>query len=131
MLRLLIDVEGLSQEEAFSISHKTFSYTNHTVLPEALEKWPVGLVHHLLPRHLQLIYLLNHFWLQKVDKHFPGDLDKRAALSIIEEGPVKMVRMAHLSIVGSHTVNGVAQLHTQLIKTTLFHDFHQMKPKKF
>lgn len=100
-----------------------FGYTNHTVLPEALEKWPVGLIQYLLPRHMQIIYDINLFFLQSVEKAFPDDRDLLRRVSIIEESQPKMVRMAHLAIVGSHKVNGVAELHSDLIKTSIFKDF--------
>ncbi|KAI0447816.1 glycosyltransferase family 35 protein [Xylaria telfairii] len=121
--RILIDVEGLDWDEAWSIVTSTFGYTNHTVLPEALEKWPVGLIEHLLPRHLQIIYDINLFFLQSVEKEFPGDKDLLTRVSIIEESQPKMVRMAYLAVVGSHKVNGVAELHSDLIQTTIFKDF--------
>ncbi|KAG5927348.1 Non-essential glycogen phosphorylase [Claviceps africana] len=130
--RLLIDVEGLEWDTAWDIVTTTFGYTNHTVLPEALEKWPVGLVQHLLPRHLQIIYDINLFFLQKVEKAFPDDRDMLRRVSIIEESQPKMVRMAFLAIVGSHKVNGVAELHSDLIKTTIFKDFVEIYgPDKF
>ncbi|CAJ2512339.1 Uu.00g053540.m01.CDS01 [Anthostomella pinea] len=121
--RILIDVEGLEWDEAWNIVTATFGYTNHTVLPEALEKWPVGLVQHLLPRHLQIIYDINLFFLQAVEKKYPGDRDMLSRVSIIEESQTKMVRMAYLAVVGSHKVNGVAELHSDLIQTTIFKDF--------
>ena len=121
--RILIDKEGLEWDEAWSIVTKTFSYTNHTVLPEALEKWSVPLVQNLLPRHLQIIYEINLFFLQSVEKRFPKDRDILSRVSIIEESHPKMVRMAYLAIIGSHKVNGVAELHSDLLKTTLFKDF--------
>jgi starch phosphorylase len=121
--RILVDVEGLDWDTAWGIVTKTFGYTNHTVLPEALEKWPVGLMQHLLPRHLQIIYDINLFFLQAVEKKFPKDRDMLGRVSIIEESQPKMVRMAFLAIVGSHKVNGVAELHSDLIKTTIFKDF--------
>ncbi|KAJ5561619.1 hypothetical protein N7535_003919 [Penicillium sp. DV-2018c] len=121
--RILIDKEGLDWDEAWRIVTKTFSYTNHTVLPEALEKWSVPLVQNLLPRHLQIIYEINLFFLQSVEKRFPNDRDILSRVSIIEESHPKMVRMAYLAIIGSHKVNGVAELHSDLLKTTLFKDF--------
>ncbi|OAA47833.1 glycogen phosphorylase [Metarhizium rileyi] len=121
--RILIDIEGLPWDDAWEIVTSTFGYTNHTVLPEALEKWPVGLVQHLLPRHLQIIYDINLYFLQGVEKAFPDDRDMLRRVSIIEESQPKMVRMAFLAIVGSHKVNGVAELHSDLIKTTIFKDF--------
>ncbi|KAK3491821.1 glycogen phosphorylase [Neurospora crassa] len=130
--RILVDLEGLDWEEAWSIVTNTFGYTNHTVLPEALEKWSVPLFQHLLPRHLQLIYDINLFFLQSVERKFPKDREMLARVSIIEESQPKMVRMAHLAIVGSHKVNGVAELHSDLIKTTIFKDFVEVfGPDKF
>ncbi|EFX04072.1 glycogen phosphorylase [Grosmannia clavigera kw1407] len=121
--RILIDIEGLDWDDAWNIVTHTFGYTNHTVLPEALEKWSVGLFQHLLPRHLQIIYDINLFFLQLVERKFPKDRDILRRVSIIEEAQTKMVRMAHLAIVGSHKVNGVAELHSDLIRTTIFKDF--------
>ncbi|KAI0457788.1 glycosyltransferase family 35 protein [Xylaria acuta] len=121
--RILIDIEGLDWDDAWAIVTATFGYTNHTVLPEALEKWPVGLIEHLLPRHLQIIYDINLFFLQAVEKEFPGNKDLLTRVSIIEESQPKMVRMAYLAVVGSHKVNGVAELHSDLIQTTIFKDF--------
>ncbi|KAM7214333.1 family 35 putative glycosyltransferase [Rhypophila decipiens] len=130
--RILIDLEGLEWDEAWNIVTNTFGYTNHTVLPEALEKWSVGLVQHLLPRHLQIIYEINLFFLQTVERAFPNDRDLLRRVSIIEESQPKMVRMAFLAIVGSHKVNGVAELHSDLIKTTIFRDFVSIfGPDKF
>ncbi|KAF5123845.1 Glycogen phosphorylase 1 [Metarhizium anisopliae] len=130
--RILVDIEGLEWDNAWEIVTSTFGYTNHTVLPEALEKWPVGLVQHLLPRHLQIIYDINLFFLQSVEKAFPDDRDMLRRVSIIEESQPKMVRMAFLAIVGSHKVNGVAELHSDLIKTTIFKDFVEIYgPDKF
>lgn len=102
---------------------KTYSFTNHTVLPEALEKWPVALLRTLLPRHLQIIFDINMFFLQQIEKKFPNDRDRLRRMSIIEEGNVQQVRMAYLAIVGSHTVNGVAAIHSDLLRTTIFKDF--------
>lgn len=121
--RILIDREGLEWDEAWNIVTKTFGYTNHTVLPEALEKWSVPLMQSLLPRHLQIIYEVNLFFLQSVEKRFPKDRDMLSRVSVIEESHPQMVRMAHLAIIGSHKVNGVAELHSDLIKTTIFKDF--------
>jgi starch phosphorylase len=121
--RILVDLEGLEWDEAWAIVVETFGYTNHTVLPEALEKWPVSLFQNLLPRHLQIIYDINLYFLQKVERAFPNDRDMLSRVSIIEESQPKMVRMAFLAIVGSHKVNGVAELHSDLIKTTIFKDF--------
>ena len=121
--RILIDIEGLEWNEAWEIVQNTFGYTNHTVMQEALEKWSVPLIQHLLPRHLQIIYDINLNFLQFVEKKFPKDRDMLRRVSIIEESEPKRVRMAYLAVVGSHKVNGVAELHSDLIKTTIFKDF--------
>ena len=131
LLRLLFDDYGLSWEKAWSIVTRTFAYTNHTLLPEALEKWSVGLFRKVLPRHLQIIFEINKHFLEKVEQKWPGDIHKKRILSLIEEGDTQMVRMAHLSVVGSHSVNGVAALHTQLLKEDLFPEFDELYPKKF
>ncbi|KAJ5975751.1 hypothetical protein N7481_009458 [Penicillium waksmanii] len=123
MQRILIDIEGLEWDEAWNIVTKTFGYTNHTVLPEALEKWSVPLMQNLLPRHLQIIYDINLYFLQSVEKQFPNDREILSRVSIIEESHPKMVRMAYIAIIGSHKVNGVAELHSDLLKSTLFKDF--------
>jgi len=116
-------LEGLEWDEAWAIVTHTFGYTNHTVLPEALEKWSVPLFQNLLPRHLQIIYDINLFFLQSVERKFPKERDLLGRVSIIEEAQPKMIRMAYLAIIGSHKVNGVAELHSDLIKTTIFKDF--------
>mmetsp|Transcript_18353 Transcript_18353/g.15996 ORF Transcript_18353/g.15996 Transcript_18353/m.15996 type:complete len:187 (+) Transcript_18353:1188-1748(+) len=130
-MRILIDEEKFDNEYAWSIVYKTFAYTNHTVLPEALEKWTVDLLGNLLPRHLEIIYLINFFFIERMSKKFPYDFDKLSRLSIIEEGPPKKVRMANLCIVGSHKVNGVAAIHSKLLTTTLFKHFYEVFPTKF
>lgn len=130
--RILIDLEGLKWDHAWEIVTKTFAYTNHTVMAEALEKWPVELIGNLLPRHLEIIYDINYFFLKSVERKFPDDRELLANVSIIEENGVKLVRMAYLAIVGSHKVNGVAELHSELIKTTIFKDFVKVfGPDKF
>jgi len=130
--RILVDIEGLDWDDAWSIVSKTFGYTNHTVLPEALEKWSVQLMQHLLPRHLQIIYDINLHFLQFVERNFPKDRELLGRISIIEESSPKMVRMAYLALIGSHKVNGVAELHSDLIKTTIFKDFVKIfGPDKF
>jgi len=131
LLRQLIDDYFLDYNEAYEIVRKSFGYTNHTVLPEALERWSVDLISKLLPRHMELIFLINHFFLEEVKKRYSQNLDKLARLSIIEESTPKMVRMANLCIICSHTVNGVAEIHSELLRTTLFKDFHELFPKKF
>jgi len=129
LMRLLVDEQLLPWSQAWEICRKTFSYTNHTLLPEALEKWSVPLFEKVLPRHLQIIYAINQRFLEDcVEKHWPGDTQKKAALSIIEEGSPKHIRMAYLAVVGSHTVNGVAALHTELLKKHLFRDFNALFP---
>ncbi len=110
--------------------YNTYAYTNHTVLPEALEKWSVSLLRKLLPRHMDLIYLVNHYFLEKVRAKYPGDDAKVARMSLIEEGDEQKVKMAFLSIVCSHTVNGVAALHTDLLRTTIFSEFNHLYPGK-
>lgn len=131
MMRLLIDVERLGWDEAWSVCARVFSYTNHTLLPEALETWSVPLFEKVLPRHLEIIYEINRRHLREVDDRWPGDDEKKAELSIIQEGSVKRVRMAHLAVVGSHHVNGVAELHTRLLRAHLFPGFDALWPGKF
>ncbi len=131
LMRLLIDDHGLSWEAAWNITSKTMAYTNHTLLPEALERWPVNLFGRLLPRILEVIYEINARFLREVANHWPGDRERLARLSIIEEGPQQQVRMAHLAIVGSFSVNGVAALHSELLKKGLFKDFFALWPHKF
>ena len=121
--RILVDEEYFTWDEAWDIVTKTYSYTNHTVLPEALEKWNVSLIQELLPRHMMIIFDINLYFLQKVEKAYPGDRDRLRRMSIIEEGPAQSVRMAFLAVIGSHCVNGVAALHSELVKTQLFNDF--------
>jgi starch phosphorylase len=130
LLRILIDEENLNFEEAWNVVYNTFSYTNHTVLPEALEKWSVELIGRLLPRHLELIYLINHIYITKLKQKYPGDGDKIQRMSLVEEGWPKKIRMAYLAIVCSHTVNGVAALHSELLKQTIFSEFDQLYPGK-
>ncbi len=131
LMRQLHDENGMPWDDAWSIVTRTFAYTNHTLLPEALEKWSVGLFQKVLPRHLQIIFEINKRFLETVEARWPGDVEKKRALSLIEEGGGQMVRMAHLSVVGSHSVNGVAALHTQLLKSQLFPEFDALYPGKF
>jgi starch phosphorylase len=128
LMRLLIDEEGLEWTPAWQICEKTFAYTNHTVLPEALETWPVDLMGRLLPRHLEIIYEINHRFLEKLREDHPEEANLAAKLSLIQEGTVRYVRMAHLAIVGSHSVNGVAELHSLILKKSLFREFDQVFP---
>ncbi len=129
-MRILLDERALGWEEAFDICRKTFAYTNHTILPEALETWPVELVQRLLPRHMQIIYEINRRFIAQLKKAYPDEPDLIDRLSLIEEGAVKKVRMAHLAIVGSHSVNGVAELHSRILKERLFEDFNRVYPGK-
>jgi starch phosphorylase len=131
LMRIFLDEEGLEWDPAWEITQRTFGYTNHTLMPEALEKWPVRLFESLLPRHLQIIYEINRRFLRLVMNKFPNDHDRVVRMSLIEEGEEKRVRMAFLSVVGSHSVNGVAKLHSRLIQETLFHDFHDLWPERF
>lgn len=131
LMRLLVDEEDMEWIDAWSIVVQTFGYTNHTILPEALEKWSVPLVQHLLPRHMEIIYEINHRHLQEVESKWKGDLARMSRMSIIEESQPKMVRMAVLATVGSHCVNGVAQIHTNLVKSRLFPEFLELTPQKF
>ena len=128
LMRILLDDEALDWDEAWSLCTRTFAYTNHTVLPEALETWPVDLIGRMLPRHLEIIYEINSRFLEQVRHEHPGDPRLLEKLSIIEEGPIRKVRMAHLAIVGSHTVNGVAELHSRILKEGLFADFEHVFP---
>jgi len=131
LMRILIDLEGLGWDEAWDITTKTFGYTNHTVMPEALERWPVSAFGSLLPRHLQIIYEINARFLAQIRQRFPGDDDRCRRMSIIEEGSEPRVRMATLAIIGSHSVNGVAALHSEILKNELFRDFYELWPEKF
>lgn len=131
LMRILMDIHNLEWERAWVITTSTFGYTNHTLLPEALETWPVSMVESLLPRHLQLIYEINHRFLSEVMHRHPGDNELLRRMSLIDETQGRQVRMAHLAIVGSHRVNGVAALHTELLRSTLFPDFDAFFPDKF
>lgn len=131
LMRILVDEEALEWDTAWEITKNTFAYTNHTVMPEALEKWPVPIFQQLLPRHLELIYEINKRFLDEVSSKFLQDSDRLSRMSIIEEGSPKMVRMAYLAIIGTHSVNGVSELHSNLLKTDLFKDFYEMFPGKF
>ncbi len=131
LMRVLLDEEDLPWDPAWEITRGTIAYTNHTLLPEALEKWPVSLFERLLPRHMQIIYEINHRFLRQVHILAPNDRERQRRMSIIEEDPVKQVRMAHLAVVGSHSVNGVAELHSELLKTRLLPDFADMWPERF
>ena len=131
LMRLLLDEWRLEWDEAWNITVNTFGYTNHTLLPEALEKWPVGLFGKLLPRHLELIYEINRRFLEEVRNHFPNDEGKVARMSLIDESGERYIRMALLACVGSHSINGVAALHSELLTKNLLHDFNDLWPEKF
>ncbi|XP_077403594.1 glycogen phosphorylase, muscle form [Vanacampus margaritifer] len=131
LMRVLVDEEKLPWDNAWDVCVRTCAYTNHTVLPEALERWPVDLFAHLLPRHLEIVYEINRRHMENVAAKFPGDSDRLSRMSLIEEGGQKRINMAHLCIVGSHAVNGVAQIHSDILKATVFKDFYEMEPHKF
>lgn len=130
LMRILVDRAELDWDSAWAISSKVFAYTNHTLLPEALEKWPVRMIEKILPRHIEIIYEINHRFLDEVEKVWPGDNAMKAKLSIIEEADEKMVRMGNLSVIGSFAVNGVAEIHSKLVKENLFPEFETMWPGK-
>ena len=131
LMRLLIDGHGLSWAESWRITKDVFSYTNHTLLPEALETWPVSMFERLLPRHLEIIYLINRDFLQEVESRYPENPQRQRAVSIIDDQADRRVRMAHLAIIGSHRVNGVAQLHSNLMRQHVFREFAEMYPERF
>ena len=130
-MRILLDQAKLSWDEAWSLTWRTLAYTNHTLLPEALERWPVELFEKLLPRHLEIIYEINRRFLESVRARFPGDDERVRRVSLIEEGPVKQVRMAHLAIVGTHHTNGVAAIHSSLLRSTVVPDLAELFPERF
>jgi glycogen phosphorylase len=131
LMRLLVDEHALDWDKAWDLTVATLGYTNHTLLPEALERWSVSLMERVLPRHMEIIFGINHQFLRTVGRSWPGDMERQRRMSIIEEGPEKHVRMANLAIVGSHAINGVSRLHSELIKTSLVPDFAQLWPERF
>lgn len=131
LMRLLVDEHHLEWDKAWYITQNTLAYTNHTLLPEALEKWSIELFGRLLPRHLEIIYEINQRFLEQVRVKYMGDTEKLSQLSLIDEGGEKSVRMAHLACVGSHAINGVAELHTELLKQDVLRDFYELFPDKF
>ncbi|RJR48840.1 MAG: glycogen/starch/alpha-glucan phosphorylase, partial [Desulfobacteraceae bacterium] len=131
LMRLLIDENDLDWEPAWDITRNTLGYTNHTLLPEALEKWPVDLFGGLFPRHMEIIYEINRRFLAEINRRFPGDTGRAARMSLIDESGPRYVRMAHLACVGSHSINGVAELHTRLLAQEVMRDFYEMAPEKF
>ncbi len=130
LMRILVDMHHLEWDKAWHLTTRTFAYTNHTLMPEALETWPVAMFESILPRHLQIIYEINHRFLKEVMHRYPGDTDMLRRMSLIDENSGKRIRMAHLAIVGSHKVNGVAHIHTELMKQTIFADFDRFYPGK-
>ncbi|MCG8508341.1 MAG: glycogen/starch/alpha-glucan family phosphorylase, partial [Rhodospirillales bacterium] len=130
LMRLLYDEHGLAWKTAWSITTRTFAYTNHTLLPEALETWPIGMIQSVLPRHLEIIYRINHEFLKTVRATFPNTPDMQSRLSLVDDAS-QSIRMAHLAIVGSHKVNGVAALHTELLRSKTFPEFDRLYPGKF
>lgn len=131
LMRCLIDEHDMNWEKAWDITTAVFAYTNHTLMAEALEKWPISLIEKVLPRHLQIIYEINHRFLKEVARRYPGDNERMRHMSLIEEGETRQVRMANLAITGSHSVNGVAAVHSKLVQTDLVPDFAQFTPQKF
>ena len=131
LMRILIDLEGLDWDTAWDITQRSTGYTNHTILQEALEKWPVPMMERLLPRHLQIIYEINGRFLRQISSLYPGDVDRLRRMSLIDEGGERAVRMANLCLVGTSSVNGVAELHTKILRENLFRDFYELWPEKF
>lgn len=131
MMRILVDERGVEWGKAWEITRACVNYTNHTILPEALEKWSVPLFRYLLPRHLQIIFDINSRFLEEVSSRYPGDLDKLRSMSVIEEGGEQSIRMANLAVIGSTHVNGVAEIHSRILKEVIFKDFAEMWPGKF
>jgi starch phosphorylase len=131
LMRLLVDEHDMDWEPAWEITRSTLSYTNHTLLPEALETWSVGLLGRLLPRHLEIIYEINRRFLDELRRRYPGDGERVARLSLVDETGERRVRMAHLACVGSHAINGVAALHTRLLRRDVLRDFSELYPERF
>ena len=131
LMRVLVDEELVDWDTAWSITERTIAYTNHTLMPEALERWPVHIFERLLPRHLQIIYEINHRFMRQVQTRWPNEPERMDRMSIIEEYPRKQIRMAHLATVGAHSINGVAKLHSKLIESMLLRDFHELWPERF
>jgi len=131
LMRLLVDEHDLDWDRAWEVTRQSFAYTNHTLLPEALERWPLALFARVLPRHLEIIYEINARFLEEVRMHFPGDGERLARMSLIDESGERFVRMANLACVGSHTINGVAELHSRLLREDVLADFHALWPHKF
>ncbi len=131
LMRILLDDAHLGWDQAWDLTKKTLAYTNHTLLPEALEKWPVELFEMFIPRHLEIIYEINRCLLDEVRRRFPGDDDRVSRVSLVEESGQRKIRMANLAIVGSHSTNGVAAIHSKLLRTTTVRDLAEMYPQRF
>jgi starch phosphorylase len=131
LMRILLDEAHLEWDQAWDLTQQTLAYTNHTLLPEALEKWPVAWLEIMLPRHLEIIYQINSRLLDSVRSRFPGDEGRVARVSLVEEGPQSNIRMANLGIVGSHSTNGVAAIHSGLLRTMTVKDLAEMYPERF
>jgi starch phosphorylase len=131
LMRILLDEAGLGWDEAWDLTRRSLAYTNHTLLPEALEKWPVRLLEDLVPRHLAIIYEINRRFLADVESRYPGDGDRRRRMSLVEETPERKVRMAQLAVVGTHSTNGVARIHSGLLRSHVLRDFAEMYPERF
>src|SRR5215831_12239590 len=131
LMRMLVDEYEIDWDRAWEMTRAVCGYTNHTLMPEALEKWPVNLIERVRPRHLQMIFEINRRFLQQVGARWPGDMSRLRQMSLIEEGGLKQVRMSHLAIVGCHSVNGVAKLHSELLKKDLLPDFFALWPERF
>ena len=131
LMRILLDQGGLGWDDAWDLTIRTLAYTNHTLLPEALERWPVELFELFVPRHLEIIYEINRRFLEDVGRRYPADPDRQRRMSLIEEQPVRKVRMAHLAVVGTHSTNGVAEIHSELLRTRVLKDFAEMFPQRF
>ena len=131
LMRILLDDAHLGWDQAWDLTKKTLAYTNHTLLPEALEKWPVELFEMFIPRHLEIIYEINRRLLDEVRRRFPGDDDRVSRVSLVEESSQRKIRMANLAIVGSHSTNGVAAIHSKLLRTTTVRDLAEMYPERF
>ena len=131
LMRILLDEAHLGWDEAWDLTQRTLAYTNHTLLPEALEKWPVVWFERMLPRHLEIIYEINRRLIDEVRRRFPGDEGRVQRVSLVEEGAERKIRMANLAIVGSHSTNGVAAIHSQLLRTMTVKDLAELYPQRF
>src|SRR4029077_12272122 len=131
LMRILLDDARLTWDEAWDLTVRSLAYTNHTLLPEALEKWPVRFFELVCPRLLEIVYEINRRFLENVIQHYPGDEGRQRRMSIIEEAPAQQVRMANLAIVGTHSTNGVAQIHSDLLRTRVVADFADLFPERF